>query len=169
MAGNTFNENYAGKQKCITDLVAMCKIYIEGDTYYKNSGVYREALNKYGTIKSQEGESDSTSILNLHEFFIITYPFTDFNEYFTHIIEKQYYYPMSPTRINSAMLLSIENTVFDNNQFQQYRLISQTISYHASAILLQRWVGQLILNSVTFKNYNGMSAEEASAITGNNK
>ena len=143
MKSNTFTNNFAGMTQSIVYLANIRRLFIEGDTYQHNSGIYKEALDTYGTITTP-GEYDISNGRTPGAW--------KFSGYYSHAsdnttIEENYFgdnsvrepwYPYSVLRIGGSLYTSISSVTFDNNYFAEFNTNSVSNDYRSLAILFER-------------------------------
>ena len=150
------------------------RVFIEGDTYQYNSGLYKEALDTYGTIITS-GEYDTNYDRAPGAWkFSGYYSDADDNatiesSYFGDNTAREQWYSYGILRIGGSLYASITNTTFDNNYFVEFETDSVINDYRSLAILFERCNGEAYINSLTLQNYYGWNLDNLQTILGSSK
>ena len=166
MTNNTFDENFAGFKAGVVELINIRKIHIISDSFVNNGGIYKEAMDLYGSITSS---GDTSSADRLPGAFIL---FAYFGETGNALTLKensfdsnlQNYYPVAPLIIDGSFYISISGLKFDSNAMPELTQSLVTSFYPSNAITLRRSQGNLYLNSVTIQNYKGFDLSKLQLI-----
>ena len=167
MTNNIFDQNFAGMKSNIVELINIRRLFIDSDTYTANSGIFKEALDKYGSITSCGnifGTSDNPgawafsfygSAVNNRNLSVIFSPTT-----------IQIFYPVAPLVIDGSLYISTTGLTFKNNAMQELKTSLVTSFYPSAAITILRSQGNLYLNSLTVQDYKGFDLANLESILG---
>lgn len=169
--GNKYIENYSGAQTSVVEIRGIRSIDIIGDVYTNNSGQFKEAINKYGSIVSL-GENNLIDNFIPGAWSLFSY-YGDIGLNLTiqELVDvdlQQNSYPVSPLLIDGAFKINITGAVFDNNAFQELDQILVTNYYPSNALTIMRSQGAWFLNSITVQNYLGLDRNSLTQILADN-
>lgn len=164
---NTYDQNFIGYTKTVVDIQGVRRIHIDGEVYKNNMGIYKEALEMYGQFTTV-GKLDAFQ-RKPGAFYFRNYYIGDSDADSLKIIAeatRQEYYPDGILRIDGAFYVQIDNTTFSNNAFPEAATTSVTSYYRSNGIILTRWQGEVYLNDLTFKDYQGLDLTNLETILG---
>ena len=165
MTNNIFNQNFAGMQSDIVELINIRRLFIVSDTYTANTGIFKEAMDKYGSIISS-GSNFGTSN-NPGAWAFSYYGLAANNQNFSFIFTSttiQNFYPVAPLVIDGSLYISTTGLTFKNNAMQELKTYLVTSFYPSAAITILRSQGNLYLNSLTVQDYKGFDMTNLGSI-----
>ena len=165
MTNNIFNQNFAGMQSDIVELINIRRLFIVSDTYTANTGIFKEAMDKYGSIISS-GSNFGTSN-NPGAWAFSYYGLAANNQNFSFIFTSttiQNFYPVAPLVIDGSLYISTTGLTFKNNAMQELKTYLVTSFYPSAAITILRSQGNLYLNSLTVQDYMGFDMTNLGSI-----
>ena len=171
MKSNTFTNNFAGMTQSIVHLNNIRRLFIEGDIYQHNSGIYKEALDTYGTIFTN-GEYDQYSYNAPGAWkFSGYYSYEDGNatiqsNYNGDNKVREQWYPGGILKIVGSLYTSIDSVTFDDNYFAELNTNLPTNDYRSLAIIFEKCNGEAYINSLTLQNYYGWNLDNVQNIIG---
>ena len=168
MQSNTFNQNFICASASIVFLQNIRKLFVDSDTYIKNSGQYLESLNYYGSITSTGDVSNTNQLPGAYSLFAY-YGNSISTSTLQSLISSnslETYYPFAPLIVDGAFYVSITGWTFDNNAIQELDPSSVSTTFPSNAITILKSQGTLILNSLTFQNYKGFDLTDLQVILG---
>ena len=167
---NTFEENYAGVKAGIVDIHNIRRLHIQGDTYTKNGAQYSEALNKYGTIKSEGSIVNNLGAYKLEAYHLKE---TDTSSLAYYLASKNIvnYFPVAPLVIEGSVFLHAEGLTFDGNAFlETLPKPTENSRYRpAQCITIRNSFGQVHFKTLGINNVKGMDINQVHEITGDTK
>lgn len=168
LKGNMYDENFAGAQAGIVEVVNVRRLHIQSDSFVNNYGLFKEAMDKYGTITTTGDKLVDGSLpgaWRLSAFFGETGQGKTLQEIVS-TASLQNHYPVAPLVIDGSLYAHVDGVTFDNNAMQELTQ-SQVISFYpAGAITVRRSQGKIFLNSLTIKNYKGIDLIKLETILG---
>ena len=167
MTNNIFDENFAGSQAGVVELINIRKIDIVSDSYINNGGIYKEALDKYGAISSTGDLSNVLKMPGAFPLFVYYGLSSGENQSLREIISQsslQEYYSIAPLVIDGSFYISTSGLNFENNYMPELTQSLVTSFYPSNAITFRRSQGNLYLNSLTIQNYKGFDFTKLQSI-----
>ena len=167
MTNNIFDQNYAGLQSEVVELINIRRINIVSDSYINNWGIFQEALAKYGSITSSGDISDPLKppgawLFAYYGEFGSSQSMLDI----TNSSNIQDFFPVAPLLIDGSFYILTTGLIFNNNAMQELKSAYVSKYYPANAITIRRSQGNIYLNLLTVQNYKGYDLAKLESIYG---
>ena len=130
---NYYQNNFIVRESALVNTYKIYSLTMHNESYIANTGMYKEALNHFGSISANmDDETEESGAFRFSHYFanegIIFTASSDI---------KHTYYPYSIVLIDSSMVIDIDEAEFDGNYLIYQFPLTQTITQFSETFTFQ--------------------------------
>ena len=152
LMNNTYHKNFIPGSKGLLNLYKIIRLHIQDETYSSNTGIFKEALNLYGSIHSDTSDNTRDSgALNFSSFFDGTGEIATSSSG-----TKHKFYPNSVLYIQGSIVIDIDGATFDSNYILPPSSLSDAKKEFSETFSFLYCRGYLTINRMNVINLYGI-------------